>query len=68
MLEKRKFVRLDTRVKVNYQKVEIPQDIMNSFTKDLSQGGICITLDSQVEVDTLLDLKFSFFQHDNLLS
>jgi uncharacterized protein (TIGR02266 family) len=59
MQEKRKFVRLDVRVKVEYQIVPSTQDKIRSFTKNLSQGGICLFLDSDLEKDTLLDLKLS---------
>lgn len=57
MQEKRKFVRLDTRVKVEYHIIELSETELKSFTKNLSQGGICLFLDSLVRKDTLLELK-----------
>lgn len=57
MLEKRRFVRLDVRVKVDYEIVQSPQEKFKSFTKNLSQGGICLFLDNYLKKDTLLDLK-----------
>lgn len=57
MLEKRRFVRLDVRVNVEYEIVQAPEAKFKSFTKNLSQGGICLFLDSFLKKDTLLDLK-----------
>ncbi len=57
MQEKRRFPRLDIRVKVEYQIAESPQNKIKSFTKNVSQGGICLFLDSSLDKGTLLDLK-----------
>ena len=59
MQERRKFVRLDTRVKVEYNVIEAAESKLNSVTKNLSQGGICLFLDSFINKDTLLALKLS---------
>lgn len=57
MQEKRRFARLDVRVKVEYEIVQAPESKFKSFTKNLSQGGICLFLDSSLKKDTLLDIK-----------
>ncbi|MBU2541389.1 MAG: PilZ domain-containing protein [Candidatus Omnitrophica bacterium] len=57
MQERRKFIRLDTRVRVEYDIIESRGDRTGSFTKNLSQGGICLFLDSLIQKDTLLKLK-----------
>ncbi len=57
MQERRKFIRLDTSVRVEYDIVESIAKENKSFTKNLSQGGICLFLDSLIQKDTLLNLK-----------
>jgi c-di-GMP-binding flagellar brake protein YcgR len=57
MQERRRFVRLDARVKVEYQILESQQVVVDSFTKNVSQGGICLFLSSALKKDTVLDLK-----------
>ncbi|MEW6008920.1 MAG: PilZ domain-containing protein [Candidatus Omnitrophota bacterium] len=57
MQEQRRFPRLDVRVKVEYQVLDSTQDKIKSFTKNVSQGGICLFLNSFLDKGTLLDLK-----------
>lgn len=57
MEDKRHFSRLDVQVKVEYQILDSAQDKMKSFTKNVSQGGICLFLNSFLDKGTLLDLK-----------
>lgn len=57
MPERRRFIRLDARVKVEYRVVESEQTKINSFTKNVSQGGICLFLNISLTKGTLLDLK-----------
>lgn len=67
MQERRHFVRLDTRVKIEYKIVESPLSKLNSFTKNISEGGICLFLDSFVQKGTLLDLKLFLPEEPELI-
>lgn len=57
MDERRRYVRLDTRLKISYTVLKKGKDIPNaSETKDISGGGIRIFLSEPIPLNTLLKL------------
>lgn len=46
--ERRRFVRISTNVPVRYSLPKNPNDIKISKTKDISTGGICITINEKL--------------------
>lgn len=62
MEERRRFVRLNTSVKVEYSVIGKDEEEMNSSTKNISLGGICLFLDNLVERGTVLGLKIFILQ------
>ncbi|MFH1202662.1 MAG: PilZ domain-containing protein [Candidatus Omnitrophota bacterium] len=57
MEERRRFVRLNTLVKVEYAIIEKAGDGLGSTTKNISMGGICLFLDKMIDKGTVLGLK-----------
>lgn len=58
MEERRRYVRLDTRLKISYTVVKNELDpLENSETKDIGGGGIRILLSGSLPVQTLLRLN-----------
>lgn len=53
MEERRKFVRLDTRLKVSYTVVPAGQ-VQEAKTRNISEGGVCIFTDSEMDSGTQL--------------
>ncbi|MFH0877006.1 MAG: PilZ domain-containing protein [Candidatus Omnitrophota bacterium] len=54
--ERRKFVRLGVNVKVNWQKPAPPPPILDqeNLTKNISEGGICLTANEKLNTGELL--------------
>lgn len=60
MDERRRYVRLDTRLKITYTILNKEKtDAQNSEAKDISGGGICIFLAEPLPSQTLLKLEIS---------
>lgn len=58
MDERRRFIRLNVSVKVEYKLLETqPKEIHSSLTKDISGGGICLIADEELKSGTFLELK-----------
>jgi len=56
-IEKRKFPRLSIQTEVVYNKDAVAKKEKKSFTKDISQGGICLIVYEKVEVSDILELQ-----------
>ena len=57
MEEKRKYVRLDTRLKINYRVLENPPPPINTEILDIGGGGIRLLLAEPLKVKAVLDLE-----------
>ena len=60
MHEKRRFVRLDVNVKVNWEKIVVAQTAIpdkKDSTKNISEGGICLIVYEKLNVADLLKLE-----------
>jgi c-di-GMP-binding flagellar brake protein YcgR len=56
-LERRKFPRLKANLRVRYKVLQDKQANIDSQTKNISAGGICLFMDTQFEVGSLLGLE-----------
>ena len=59
MKERRKFVRLHSRLNVNYKVVYLPENI-RSLSKDVSGGGVRIETEDPLAQGTLLQIEVKF--------
>jgi c-di-GMP-binding flagellar brake protein YcgR len=58
MEERRRFVRLNVSVKVEYKVLETAaKEIHSTLTKDISGGGICLIGDEELNTGRFLELK-----------
>lgn len=57
MEERRRYVRLDTRLKINYRILQQPPLVTTSETVDIGGGGIRIFLTEPLKTGTLLELE-----------
>ena len=57
MEERRRYVRLDTRLRINYRVLPQSPTRENSETLDIGGGGIRIFLTAPLKVGTLLELE-----------
>ena len=58
--ERRRFVRLDMSAGVNYRVLESLRDHIKSYTKNVSEKGIMISLSERLEPNTLLEINIKF--------
>ena len=58
--ERRRYVRLDTRLRINYRVLPQSPRMENSETLDVSGGGIRIFLTEPLKAGTLLELEIFF--------
>ncbi len=58
MEERRKFVRLDTRIEVTYTKLPAP-DLHSVVTKNISAGGVCFFAKEELPEGTLIRAAMS---------
>lgn len=61
-VQRREFFRFDCSIPVNYRvvesvKVKSSEDYINTVTRDLSGGGLCMRLKEPVEMDKLLECE-----------
>ena len=57
MEERRRYVRLDTRLKIHYRILQVSPTPTSTETLDISGGGIRIFLNEPLKVGTLLELE-----------
>ena len=57
MEERRRFVRLNASVKVEYAIIGKTGEELSSTTKNISMGGICLFVDKAVDKGVILELK-----------
>ena len=60
MEERRRYIRLDTRLKINYRILQQSPQSTPTETLDISGGGIRISLNEPLKVGTLLELEILF--------
>tara|TARA_Y100000031_G_C8086365_1_gene322085 strand:- start:347 stop:703 length:357 start_codon:yes stop_codon:yes gene_type:complete len=58
MREKRRFIRFDISVKVNYTTLKEPKTEKVGITKNISAGGLHLSTEEKLETGTKLELKF----------
>ena len=58
MEERRRYVRLDTSLKITYHVLELPSPPTGAGIADIGGGGIRLFLDEPQKSGTLLDLEF----------
>jgi len=57
MREKRRFIRFDIALKVNYTVQKDPKTEKTGMTKDISAGGMQFLTEEKIDVGSRLDLK-----------
>lgn len=57
MREKRRFIRFDIALKVNYTVQKDPKTEKTGMTKDISAGGMQFLTEEKIDVGNKLDLK-----------
>ncbi len=56
MLEKRKYTRLNQNLSISYQILDNPKE-NSSYSKDISECGICFPSIQKISLDTFLQIK-----------
>ena len=56
----RRFIRLDMSVDIDYRALESLKDHIKSYTKNVSEKGIMISLSKRLEPNTLLEIAIKF--------
>ena len=64
MKERRRFIRLDVGVDVTYTKCDAPEQGGLSYSKNISRGGICLSVNEKLKKSDLLDLKISVLRYE----
>ena len=57
MEERRKFIRLNSSFTVGYKRLESQETEKQTFSRNISEGGICLVVDEELGVSELLDLN-----------
>ena len=69
IVEKRKFLRIPLNVKVKYDVLKgLPQRTGETRSKNVSTGGICLTVPEKIDIGTLLRLKLSLQGKDDFIT
>jgi len=58
MQERRRYVRIDLCIKVNYKLASQDRQVLKSSTKNISTGGMCFLAGDKFNMGTILDLTF----------
>jgi len=60
MGEKRKYLRLDLNVRVNWKKIDDTADVVGEFpdtTRNISAGGFCLNMNEQLQIGDRLQIR-----------
>ena len=57
MIERRKFIRLSSAFTVGYRILDSSEKEKITFSKNISEGGICFVVEEELGVSELLDLN-----------
>ena len=58
MQERRRYVRIDLCIEVNYKLASQSRQVSKSNTKNVSAGGMCFLAGDKFNIGTVLDLTF----------
>jgi c-di-GMP-binding flagellar brake protein YcgR len=62
LTEQRLYERLTLPIKVNYEVSTRPRDIKSAISKDISGGGICLSLPEKLLPDTKINIDIKVMQ------
>lgn len=68
MGEKRKFIRLNKKFKIEYHLHKKKTSSLISVSENIGQGGICLILNEQIEKNTEIELRFYLPEFKELIA
>jgi len=68
MKERRRFIRLNSAISVNYKKLDSAAQEEEIFSRNISEGGICLIVGDRLNEGDLLKLNISIPRHRTIIN